>query len=132
MSLLNGLEDRFTRNRFERGYLEGRLGRLVDLLPQETDLVVRAQMFRVLERALSVHGALVDVSLDALVPYLDESDPAFIAGALLLIAKNGDRKYLPLVARYRGHANAIVSANAEYAWKYMEGDGRSDGGVSGG
>jgi len=123
LGLLLGLDDLFRSGRLEVGFAEGRVQSLIDLLAHETDREVRGRMFEVVERAMSVNYPL-EPSLDELIACLDEDDPALISHVLVLLPLCAGREHLPIVQRYRGHANDFVRRNAEYAWKYMNGDAR--------
>jgi len=99
-----------------------RIENLIDLIPLERDHEVRNRMFDVRREAMGANPSL-DPGLDGLIAWLSDDDPGLICNVLLLLPRNGERKYLPLAERYRAHPNEFVRRNAEYAWKYMGGSG---------
>jgi hypothetical protein len=122
LSILNTLHDRIERNTFEVGYLEGRMENLLDLTIFETDVEVLNRMFDVVETAMRKNLSIAP-SIDPLLPYLSDEEPAFICRVLLLIPRLGSSKHEPLARRYLTHEHAMVRKNAEYALKYLRGTG---------
>jgi hypothetical protein len=95
------------------------LQHVIDLIiPIESDADVRNALFDAVANAMS-RNLSVDVSLDGLLPYCTDDDPALVSNVLILIAKSGHPKYAPVVERYRAHANDIIRNNAEHAWKWV-------------
>ena len=112
------LED-ILRDPHEMTFISYVLEHLVEIvLPMESDVSVSNALFDAVSRAMSANPS-VDVSLDPLMHYLSDEDPAYIANVLILILKSRARSYKPVVERYRTHDNPIVRQNAEYAWKYV-------------
>jgi hypothetical protein len=86
-------------------------------IPTETDNLARAELFGAVETALGKNPS-VDIPLDGLVAKIGDDNPAWTANVLLLLARWGHRKHLPLVKACLTHANEHIRANAEYAWKH--------------
>jgi hypothetical protein len=85
-------------------------------IPAETDNLARAELFSAVETGLGKNPS-VDIPLDDLIAKISDDNPAWTANVLLLMARWGHRKHLPLVRGYLTHPNEHIRANAESAWK---------------
>jgi hypothetical protein len=86
-------------------------------IPAETDNLVRAELFGAVETGLGKNPS-VDIPLDDLIAKISDDNPAWTANVLLLMARWGHRKHLPLVKGYLTHPNEHIRAAAEYTWKH--------------
>ncbi|MES2431985.1 MAG: hypothetical protein V4556_13710 [Bacteroidota bacterium] len=93
---------------------------LIDMLPNEDELVIRELIFRNISLIYSKKTDLHSVKLTHILNILDESGPFFICNTLTLLSQTNNKKYFPVISRYVYYTDENVREVAIRALTFLQ------------